>query len=148
MMKKLISYYKLKKVNKYDFLFSIILVFIIFTFFNTTYNSYSILLSNYEERMTQSYGYCKNESWGFYDHVIKKFSLQNKKVNIIHHENNITLENLFSIKKNSEKNERYLILLNLQSKNNEKVLDANIDRIKDYKVKYRINNCYLLELYD
>jgi hypothetical protein len=136
----------IKNIN--NFIFILIFFLITLKFFNFFYNSYSIVLSDYKKRMTQSYGFCQNESWGFYDHVIERFSLQNQKVNIIHHEKNITLENLFSIKKSSEKNEKYLILLNVQSSNNEKVLDLNIDRIKDYKVRYRINNCYLLELYD
>ena len=134
--------------NFNNFIFILIFFLITLKFFNFFYNSYSIVLSDYKKRMIQSYGFCQNESWGFYDHVIERFSLQNQKVNIIHHEKNITLENLFSIKKSSEKNEKYLILLNVQSSNNEKVLDLNIDRIKDYKVRYRINNCYLLELYD
>ena len=136
----------IKNIN--NFIFILIFFLITLKFFNFFYNSYSIVLSDYKKRMIQSYGFCQNESWGFYDHVIERFSLQNQKVNIIHHEKNITLENLFSIKKSSEKNEKYLILLNVQSSNNEKVLDLNIDRIKDYKVRYRINNCYLLELYD
>ena len=148
MMKKLISYYKLKKVNKYDFLFSIILVFIIFTFFNTTYNSYSILLSNYEERMTQSYGYCKNESWGFQNHVIKKFNLEDKEMKIINHEGKVLIHALFENVKIVDTNFRYLIVLNFQSENDESIYDLEINNIKDYIVKYRFNNCYLLELND
>ena len=128
----------------------LILIFFIVTlkFFGFFYNTYSIALWDYEKRMTQNYGFCKNESWGFYNHVIEKFNLQNKEVNIIHQEDNVTLENLFSIKKNDTAAAKYLILLNFQSNNNENILDSKINRIKDYKVKLRINNCYLMELHD
>ena len=41
----------------------VIILLIIFKFFNTPYNFYSILNWNYEKRMEQNYGFCQNESW-------------------------------------------------------------------------------------
>ena len=58
--------------NKKNILFFIIFFLIIFKFFNTPYNAYSLILWDYDKRMTQAYGFCKNESWGFYNYVISK----------------------------------------------------------------------------
>ena len=58
-----------KDIKNFYFLFFFL---IIVKFFNTSYNSYSILLWDYDMRMTQEYGFCKNESWGFYNYVIKR----------------------------------------------------------------------------
>ena len=33
--------------------------------------------------MEHEYGYCKNESWGFYNLITKKFNLQNQDIKII-----------------------------------------------------------------
>jgi len=121
----------------------ILFTFIIFKFFNTPYNIYSILLSNYEKRMTKAYGFCENESWGFYNLVIKKFDLKNKEIKIIHDEDNITLESLTNLKR-SDRNVKYLMVLNYQSKNDENIYDSDYDFIKKYKTIHRSNNCYLM----
>ena len=91
---------KLKKYKNIKYIFSFIfIVFIILKFFNTPYNFYSILNWNYEKRMEQNYGFCKNESWGFYNLITKKFNLQNQDIKIINDEGHVTLENLFNLKK-------------------------------------------------
>ncbi len=123
----------------------LIMIFIIFKFFNTPYNFYSILNWDYEKRMEQSYGFCKNESWGFYKFVIEKFNLKGEEINIINDENYITLENLFDIKKSKNNNSKYLIILNFQIKNDKEIFDSKYDFIKNYKIIFRQNNCYLLK---
>ena len=75
--------------------FFLIFFLIVVKFFNTSYNSYSILLWDYNKRMTQEYGFCKNESWGFYNYVINKYNLQNKKINIINDEGFVKIHSLF-----------------------------------------------------
>ena len=42
----------------------------------------------------------------------------------------------------------YLILLNFQSENKEDIYNLKINNINDFSIKYRFNNCYLLELND
>ena len=143
---------KLKK-NYNIKIFFLIFIFslIVLKFFNTPYNFYSILNWNYDDRMEQQYGYCKNESWGFYNLITKKFNLKNQNIKIINDEGHVTLENLFDLKKRyalDNNNTKYLILLNFQSKNNENIFQSKYDFIKKYKIKYRYNNCYLLELND
>jgi len=126
----------------------VIILLIIFKFFNTPYNFYSILNWNYEKRMEQNYGFCKNESWGFYNYVIQKFNLNGKEISMINGEGHTTLENLFDIKKSKNNNSNYILLTNHQSENDNNIYDGKYKFLKKYKIIYRKNNCYLLELND
>jgi hypothetical protein len=134
-----------KDIKNFYFLFFFL---IIVKFFNTSYNSYSILLWDYDMRMTQEYGFCKNESWGFYNHVIKKYNLKDKKINIINDEGFVKIYSLFKDLDLTDKNYKYLMLLNFQSENKEDIYDLEIHNIENFSIKYRFNNCYLLELND
>ena len=136
-----------KKEVKYIGIVVIILL-IIFKFFNTPYNFYSILNWNYEKRMEQNYGFCKDESWGFYNYVIQKFNLNGKEIGMINDEGHTTLENFFDIKKSNNNNSNYIVLTNYQSENGNNIYDGKYRFLKEYKIKYRKNNCYLLELHD
>ena len=128
--------------------FFLIFFLIIIKFFNTFYSGYSLLIWNYDKRMTQEYGFCKNESWGFYNYVIKNYNLQNKKINIINDEGFVKIYSLFRDFDITDKNYKYLMLLNFQSENKEDIYDLKINNINDFSIKYRFNNCYLLELND
>ena len=132
---------------KNSFLF-LIFFLVIIKFFNTFYNGYSLLIWNYDKRMTQEYGFCKNESWGFYNYVIKNYNLQNKKIHIINDEGFVKIYSLFKNLDITDKNYKYLILLNFQSENKENIYNLKINNINDFSIKYRFNNCYLLELND
>ena len=126
--------------------FFLIFFLVIIKFFNTFYNGYSLLIWNYDKRMTQEYGFCKNESWGFYNYVIKNYNLQNKKIHIINDEGFVKIYSLFKNLDITDKNYKYLILLNFQSENKEDIYNLKINNINDFSIKYRFNNCYLLEL--
>ena len=127
---------------------SLIIILAIFKLFNTPYNLYSILNWNYEERMEQNYGYCNNESWGFYNLIYKKFNLSKENVMIINDEGHITMEQFFDLKKNNNKDNKYAIILNYKSEDNENILNGKYNFLQNYKVKYRYNNCYLLKIND
>ena len=135
-----------KNIKKYFFF--LIFFLIIIKFFNTFYNGYSLLLWNYDKRMMHEYGFCKNESWGFYNYVIKNYNLQNKKINIINDEGFVRIYSLFRNFNITDKNYKYLIILNFQSENKEDIYNLKIDNINAFSIKYRFNNCYLLELND
>mgnify|MGYP001171845600 FL=1 len=132
---------------------SFLLVLFIFHFFKLPYSTYNLLKWDVENRMTQSYGYCERESWGFYNHVINKFDLKDKTIKIINHQGHVTLEFLFNLEKSSgehyrlsnenQKDINYYLILNYQSTNDESIFD-NFKNLKDYKILYRYNNCYLL----
>jgi hypothetical protein len=128
--------------------FAVIITFGILKFFNTPYNIYSVLISNYEKRMVHAYGDCKNESWGFYKKVIKKFNLKNEDIKIFNDEGSVTLENIFNLKISNKVNPKYLLILNYQSQNNENIYDSKYNFIKKYKTAFRYNNCYLMKLND
>lgn len=144
---------KLIKIIKIRDIFFLITILAIFKFFNTPYNIYSILNWNYDSRLEQVYGYCEKESWGFYNSISKKFNLKNENIGIINDEGHVTLEQLFNfsaVDANAveTKNTKYLILLNYKSENNQDIFDSKYDFVKNYRIKYRYNNCYLLELND
>ena len=135
--------------NKIKIIFFFIIVsLIVLKFFNTPYNFYSLLNWNYEKRMEQNYGFCKNESWGFYNYVIQKFNLSGKEISIINDEGHVTLENLFDIKKSNNNKSNYFILTNYQSENNNNISNGKYGFLKNYKIIYRKNNCYLLKSND
>ena len=141
---------KLKKnKNLINFFILSLIIIIILKFFNAPYNLYSILNWNYENRMEQAYGNCKNESWGFYNTVNKKFNLKNEDIKIINDDGFVTIEFLFGLKKNNFIETKYFILLNYNSENDDDIFNSKKYKfIKNYKVKYRYNNCYLMELND
>ena len=135
------------KIKELKYLISIILITLfILKFFNSPYNFYSILNWNYEDRMEQEYGYCKNESWGFYNYINRNYDLKNSEIKILNNEGFVTLEHLFNLKKNNFNKTKYVIILNFKSENDENIFQSKYSFLKDYKLKYRFNNCYLLEL--
>ena len=135
------------KLNIKNCIFLLFFFIIILKFLNVFYNTYYISVSNYEKRMTSAYGYCKNESWGFFNEVYKKYNLKDKKINIINDEGHVLLDTLFNIKK-TYNDAQYLIVLNLQTTNKNNIYNLKFNNIKKYSVKYRFNNCYLMELND
>ena len=98
--------------------------------------------------MTQEYGFCNNESWGFYNYVINEYNLQNKKINIINNEGFVKIYSLFKDFDITHKNYEYLMLLNFKSENEEDIYNLKIHNIEDFSIRYRFNNCYLLKLND
>ena len=138
---------KIIKLNIKKFMFFLLLFIIILKFLNVFYNTYYISVTNYEKRMTNSYGYCENESWGFFNDVYKKYNLKNKKIQIINDEGHVLLDTLFNIKK-TYNDAQYLIVLNLQTINDNDIYNLEFNNIKNYSIKYRFNNCYLMELND
>ena len=47
-----------------------------------------------------------------------------------------------------ENNNKYLIILNFQSTNNQDIYDSRVRNIENYNMEYRYNNCYLMRLND
>ena len=126
-----------------NFIITFVLILFLFQFFKLPHSAYNLLKWDYNSRMTQFYGYCDNESWGFYNYVIKKFELKNKSINIINYEGHVKLDVLFNLNKSIENKSNYYLILNYQSINDETIFD-NFEYLKDYKILYRYNNCYLL----
>ena len=122
---------------------------VIMMFFNTFYSTYVILTSNYDTRMTQTYGYCKNQSWGFYNEVTKRFNLKRQEIRIINDGGFVVIDPLFKdINQSWNKNSKFLMLLNFQTKINEDIYSSMVENINNYSIQYKLGNCYLLELND
>lgn len=135
-------------VNKNSLLYLIFFIMII-KLFNAFYSTYYVSRWDYKTRMTQHYGYCDRESWGFYNDVSKKFDLKNEEIRIINNGGYVTIDPLFKDINNSKDiNSKYLMLLNFQSEINKDIYSSKIENIDKYSVKYRLGNCYLLELND
>ena len=60
------------------------------------------------------------------------------------------MKNLFNLKKewNNSIKTKFLIVLNYKSENDQNIFQSKYKYIKEYKIKYRFNNCYLMELND
>lgn len=135
-------------INRNNLLYLIFFIMII-KLFNAFYSTYYISRWDYKTRMTQHYGYCDRESWGFYEDVSKKFDLKNEEIRIINNGDYVTIDPLFKDINNSKNiNSKYLMLLNFQSEINKDIYSSKIENIGKYSVKYRLGNCYLLELND
>lgn len=135
-------------INRNNLLYLIFFIMII-KLFNAFYSTYYISRWDYKTRMTQHYGYCDRESWGFYEEVSKKFDLKNEEIRIINNGGYVTIDPLFKDINNSKDiNSKYLMLLNFQSEINKDIYSSKIENIDKYSVKYRLGNCYLLELND
>ena len=135
-------------LNKNNLIY-LIFIIVIIKFFDLPYKTYSILKSDYSQRMTRAYGFCNKESWGFYNHVVKKFNLKNQKINLINQGGFVNIDALFKeIEYSEDENSKFLMLLNFQSEENKTIYSSDIKNIKNYTIKYRFNNCYLLELND
>tara|TARA_B110000305_G_C19415483_1_gene627755 strand:+ start:1059 stop:1358 length:300 start_codon:yes stop_codon:yes gene_type:complete len=99
--------------------------------------------------MAQTYGICGNESWGFYDSVIKKFDFRNQEARIINFGGYVIIDSLFkNINQTGNIKSKFLMVLNYQNKIDEDIYGSKIENIKKYYIKYKFENCYLLELND
>lgn len=131
-MKKIIE-------NNIFYLLVIFYLLIDFKFFE---NSYKILTKNYEKRLTNLYGYCEKESYGFVKKNFNKdisktdFKLINKNKNfpsirgLFYDSTEITLKN------------EYIFLLNETDKNKIKT------RYKNFKIINQEGDCFLLKKYE
>jgi len=132
-----------------NFIIFFLLIIFIFQFFKLPYSTYNLLKWDYKNRMTQNYGYCERESWGFYDYVIERFKLKDKSITVINYEGHVTLEFLFNFENavgehyQTKRKSDYFLITNFESSNNETIFDK-FEELKNYKVLYRYNNCYLL----
>lgn len=136
-------------MKKENFIIFLLLIIFIFQFFKLPYSAYNLLKWDYKNRMIQNYGYCGRESWGFYDYVIQRFKLKDKSITVINYEGHVTLEFLFNFENavgehyQEKKKSDYFLITNFESSNNETIFDK-FEELKNYKVLYRYNNCYLL----
>lgn len=138
----------MNQINKNYFLYFVFFI-IILKFYNAPYNSYNILKFKYKERMTAAYGFCNNESWGFYNLITSNYDLSNKTVRIINFAGYVVIDPLFpNIQRSNDERSQFIMVLNFINKNDQDIFKSKIKNINQYYIKYRHGNCYLLELND
>lgn len=131
---------------------AIVIVLHINNFFLDTY---IILKSNVEKRLTKVYGYCENESFGFINKILNSSnSKYNIKYNIkvLHENDNFSFNNSswFYYKTNKQYNTDKIILIN--NKNSLKLLNDNQfeltfqnNNLGSFKIIEQFDNCFFLD---
>ena len=130
-----------------------IIIFLIFTLHFSEFflNFFKLYKYDYTDRMTQVYGNCGKESYGFINKINKKYKLK-KNIVILHPNPNFSFNNSnwFIHKINNEFYDNQLILIN----ENDNLKKSNLDRyslifkgknIGQYKIMEKENSCYYLK---
>ena len=131
----------------------IILIFILHMnqFF---YNFYVVSKFKIDDRLTKTYGYCDNSSYGFINDIFKLYKIK-KNITILNDNPNFSFNNSvwFKYIPNKEFDEKKIILLN--NKNSIEFLNNNKVRLifksKDYgifSILTQFEDCYYLEKND
>ncbi len=131
----------------------IILIFILHMnqFF---YNFYVVSKFKIDDRLTKTYGYCDNSSYGFINDIFKLYKIK-KNITILNDNPNFSFNNSvwFNYMPNKEFDENKIILLN--NKNSIEFLNNNKVRLifksKDYgifSILTQFKDCYYLEKND
>ena len=131
----------------------IILIFILHMnqFF---YNFYVVSKFKIDDRLTKTYGYCENSSYGFINDIFKLYKIK-KNITILNDNPNFSFNNSvwFNYMPNKEFDENKIILLNnknsIEFLNNDKV--RLIFKSKDYgifSILTQFEDCYYLEKND
>ena len=128
-----------KKIIIIIFLISLIFIFKI-NFFNKLY---VLFLKNYNQRITDSYGFCSISSVGFINYLNKKYQFKDPPQII----NYVGISEYWVFFRHIKKfNNEFIILLNEQ-----KIYNKNYVKkinIKDYIVVEKYDDCYLLKKND
>ena len=123
-------------------IFYFLIIFYLLIDYKFFENVYKILFNNYEKRLTNLYGYCEKESYGF---VKKNFNRDISKTDfklINKNKNFPSIRGLFyDFSENTYKNE-YIFLLNENDQEKIKI------KYKNFKIIKQEGNCFLLKKYE
>ena len=123
-------------------IFYFLIIFYLLIDYKFFENFYKILFNNYEKRLTNLYGYCEKESYGF---VKKNFNRDLSKTDfklINKNKNFPSIRGLFyDFSENTYKNE-YIFLLNESDHEKIKI------KYKNFKIIKQEGNCFLLKKYE
>lgn len=128
------------KLNNIIVIFLSILSFLIF--FKTFHNVYVINRNDYETRLTNNYGYCDKQGYGFVRSIINKHKIKDN-IRIINNSNDFAaIDSLFY---NFDKiyDEYYLILLNHNNKSLGILKNPKYQILDSYE-----NKCFLIKKND
>ncbi len=118
------------------------------------YNLYILAKFNIDERLTKSYGYCNNASYGFINEIYNEYSIK-ENILILNDNPNFSFNNSvwFKYIPNKKLNKKKIILLN--NNNSIELVDEKKARLTFKNKKYGIYNilkneddCFFLEKHD
>ena len=135
-------FYKLLKKKVYPKVIILtVLILIMFFQMNLFKKIYFVFTRDYETRLVNSYEYCGKESIGFLSDVKKRFQIDYRIpiVNYTSSPNSSWYYNNLKDMKNKK-----VIFLNYDS--DYKVNTKYSQNLRDYKILYQYNNCYLLDI--
>ena len=128
----------MKKKISTNFIYILIIFFFVihFKFFE---NTYILLKTDHEQRLTRNYGYCEKNSYGFIKFIQNKYQL--KKNIRIYNDEIYPLSDSFIYKPKTTYMKDKIILLNYNPQK------SSIN-IKDYKIIEKFKNCLFLKKND
>ncbi len=129
--------------QKNKIILTVLSILFILLFFKTFLNVYVIQRNDYSTRLTNNYGYCDKQGYGFVNSTINKNKIKNN-VRIINNYKSLGAIDALFYNFNEVYNENYLILLNYKN-NNSSIIFNNVK----YEILDNYNNqCFLVKKND
>ena len=150
----LISMNLKNKKNSIKIIFFLIILLFIMHSNKSFYNLYILAKFNIDERLTKSYGYCNDASYGFINEIYKEYSIK-ENILILNDNPNFSFNNSvwFKYIPNKKLNKKKIILLN--NNNSLELVDEKKARLTFKNKKFGIysilkneNDCFFLEKHD
>lgn len=127
-------------IEKNKIILTLLSILFFLIFFKTFHNVYVIVRNDYAARLTNNYGYCDKQGYGFVNSTIIKNGIKDN-INIINNLNGFAhIDSLF-YKFDKSYNKNYVILLNYNNNNSVITLNNSKYEILD---SYE-NKCFLLK---
>jgi len=129
-----------KNIEQNKIILTLLSILFFLIFFKTFHNVYVIVRNDYAARLTNNYGYCDKQGYGFVNSTIIKNGIKDN-INIINNLNGFAhIDSLF-YKFDKSYNKNYVILLNYNNNNSVITLNNSKYEILD---SYE-NKCFLLK---
>ena len=121
-------------------------ILILLVTFNTNFSRsfHNILFKDYDNRISNVYGFCEKEGIGYVNFIKQKFNIDGKiklRNSLKQNNNNSGKWAVYSSNFDREKKPDYLILINYEKLRSEFSLD-------DFKILHQFKDCYLLKYND
>ena len=124
------------KIFKFENVIYFLLIIFLAVHFKFFENTYIILKSNYDQRLTSNYGFCEKNSFGFIKYIDSKYAL--KKNIKIYNDEAYPLSDGFIYKPKKGYYNNKIILINYNENNS--LIDLN-----KFEVLEKYKNCFYLK---
>jgi len=137
-----------KKKNYYKIIIILIALLITLKQIDFFKKLYFTLTRSHETRLVKEYEFCGLESIGFLNEIKKKFNI-NYRIPIINYDISPKSDWYFNNLKNIKTNKVIFLNYTMQNKSfNYKKNNKYSHDLNSYKILYKYNNCYFLEIND